>query len=219
MVPFFMKITGLTRRVFASREGIDHIDLMKGWSQKDLRETEKGQTFAETCYKLMPPEMYLETALFSFYKSWEADKRRSFKRKYESIILERLRDNGYAAAKDEKIEGKPDIAIPVTGPPYDVLGEVRAIDIDDYQKRAKNFRDEATAAKENFPDAKFVAVAKMPKHQLDRRREELRDGVEAGNIDLVVFHDEIELLFDTLEDWGVEKTPQQTTLAEQTSDE
>jgi len=51
----------------------------------------------------------------------------------------------------------------------------------------------------------------MPKHQLDRRREELRDGVEAGNIDLVVFHDEIELLFDTLEDWGVEKTPQQTT--------
>lgn len=74
MVPFFMKLTGLTRRVFARREGIDHIDLMKGWSQKGLRETEKGQTFAKACKELMPPEMYLETALFSFYKSWEVDK-------------------------------------------------------------------------------------------------------------------------------------------------
>lgn len=135
------------------------------------------------------------------------------------MILERLRDEGYAAAKDEKIPGKPDIAIPVTGPPYEVLGEVRAIDIDDFQKRAKNFRDEAAAARGNFPEAKFVAVAKMPMHQLDRRREELRSGVEAGNIDLVVFQDEIDVLFDAFEEWGVRKRPEQTTLAEQVSDE
>lgn len=219
MVPFFMKLTGLTRRVFARVYGIDHIDQMKGWSQKDLRDTEKGQTFAEACNELLPGEMYLETALFSFYKSWEADKRRTFRREYESVILDRLRDAGYAAAKDETIEGKPDIVIPVTGPPYEVLGEVRAIDIDDFQKRAKNFRDEAVVAKENFPDAKFVAVAKMPKHQLERRREDLREGLEAGNINLVVFQDEMDVLFDTFKEWGVEKRPEQTTLAEQTSDE
>ena len=218
MVPFFMKLTGLARRVFARVYGIDHIDQMKGWEQKDLRHTEKGQTMAEAADQLLPDEMYLETALFSFYKMWEADKRRTFRREFEAVILERLRDEGYPAKKDEKIKGKPDIAIPAT-PPYTVLGEVRAIDIDDFQKRAKNFRDEATEAKENYPNAYFVAIAEMPKHQLERRREELRDGVEAGNIDLVVFQDEMDLLFDTLDKWGIEKQPQQTTFAEQTSDE
>lgn len=218
MVPFFMKITGLARRVFARVYGVDHIDQMKGWEQKDLRKTEKGQTMAEAVNELLPDKMYLETALFSFYKMWEADKRRTFRREYEAVILERLRDKGYPAKKDETIKGKPDIAIPATTP-YEVLGEVRAIDIDDFQKRAKNFRDEATEAKQNYPRAYFVAVAEMPKHQLKRRREKLREGVEAGNIDLVVFQDEMDLLFDTLEEWGIRKQPQQTTFAEQTSDE
>jgi hypothetical protein len=213
MVPLFMKLTGLTRRVFGRVYGIEHIDGIKKWKQKDLRETEKGRTFAKAVHDLMPDELYLETVLFMFYKFWETDKRRSFRRDYEEVILERLQEVNYPAVKDETIPGKPDIAIPES-PPYEVLGEVRAVDVDDFQKRAKNFRDEAESAKERFTGAKFVAVAKMPPHQLDRRREELREGLDTPNIDLVVFQDEMHLFFDRLATWGIEKTPRQTTLGE-----
>lgn len=213
MVPAMMKITGLTRRVFARVYGIDHVDNIKNWSTKDFRETERGKALAKAIHDLMPEQMYLETALYVFYKSWENDKRRTFRRDYEEVILERLRDVGYPATKDESIEGKPDIAIPDTKP-YEVLGEVRAVDIDDFQKRAKNFRDEAALAHDNYPDARFVVVAKMPKHQLDRRREELREGLEKGHIDLVIFQDEMHIFFDRLATWGIEKKPVQTTLDE-----
>lgn len=213
MVPLFMKLTGLTRRVFGRVYGIEHIDGIKKWKTKDLRETEKGQTFAEAVRDLMPEKLYLETVLYMFYKFWETDRRRSFRRDYEEVILERLQEVGYPAVKDETIKGKPDIAIP-RSEPYEVLGEVRAIDIDDFQKRAKNFRDEAESAKDRYPNTRFVAVAKMPKHQLDRRREELRSGLEAGNIDLVVFQDEMHIFFDRLATWGVSKEPIQSTLGE-----
>lgn len=213
MVPFFMKLTGLARRVFARVYGVDHIDRIKGWEEKDLRETEEGRMLATAAKELMPDKMYLETALFSFYKMWEGDKRRTFRREYEYVILESLREKGYPARKDERIKGKPDIAIPGTEP-FEVLGEVRAIDIDDFQKRAKNFRDEASVAKQNFPGTYFIVVAEMPKHQLKRRREELREGLEAGNIDLVVFQDEMDLLFKKLSQWDVTKEPKQTTLTE-----
>ncbi|PSQ58586.1 MAG: hypothetical protein BRD23_06500, partial [Halobacteriales archaeon SW_9_67_25] len=46
MVEFFKKISGLPSREFERVCGIDDLDRMKGWKQKDLRETERGKGFA-----------------------------------------------------------------------------------------------------------------------------------------------------------------------------
>lgn len=211
MVAFTMKVTGLTRRVFARKYGIDGVDRVKNLSPEGVRESEKTQKLAEAAHEQMPEEMYLETALYTFYKKWEVSRRRKLRRQYEDVILERLREEGYPAVKDETLDGKPDIAIPGDGP-LEVLGEVRAIDIDDFQKRAKNFRDEAKAAKRNYPGTKFIVVAEMPEHQLARRREELRETILSGEVDFVAFQDEMDDLFDTLEEWDVTKEAVQSEL-------
>ncbi len=214
MVPFFMKMTGLTRRVFGRVYGIGHVDHIKKWSQKDLRKTERGQALADAVDSLMPPEMYLETALYTFYKMWEKDKRPSFRREYENVVIDQIQRAGYSVTKDEKIFGKPDLAIP-SSPPYEVLGEVRSLDMDDFQKRVKNFKSEAQAAKRNYPKARFIVVAKIPQHQLEEKRENLRRMIiDTGDIDLVIFHDEMDKLFDTLSRWGVPKQSVQSKLTD-----
>ncbi|MFP9060993.1 hypothetical protein ACLI4R_10730 [Natrialbaceae archaeon A-chndr2] len=211
MVAFYMKLTGLTRRVFARKYGIDGVDRIKNLSDDGVRESEKTQALAEAAHSLMPDQLYLETALYAFYKMWEVNQRRNIRRQYEDVILNRLREEGYPATKNEKLKGKPDIVIPDDGS-LEVLGEVRAIDIDDFQKRAKNFRDEAEAAKRNYPGTKFVVVAEMPEHQLARRREELRETILEGQIDFVVFQDEMDELFDTLDEWDVTRERVQSEL-------
>lgn len=211
MVPFYMKLTGLTRRVFARKYGIDGVDRVKTLSDEGVRESEKTHALADAAHTLMPEEMYLETALYTFYKMWEVNQRRNIRRQYEDVILERLRDKGYPAVKDETLDGKPDIAIPENGP-LEVLGEVRSIDIDDFQKRAKNFKDEAREAQQNYPGTRFVVVAEMPEHQLERRREGLRETILEGEIDLVVFQDEMDELFDTLDEWDVTRETIQSEL-------
>lgn len=206
MVPFFMKLAGIPTREFERVYGAADVDRIKDWSTKDLRESERGQELADALDDLLPDELYLETALYTFYMMWENDQRRHQRGSYEVVVREYLEDNGVPVKKDERLAGKPDFVIPKRQP-YRVIGEVRSLHRKDFRKRNKNFDSEATKAKENFPEAKFVVVARFPQNQIDNQRELLRSEVEQINedIDAVFFPDEMEALIEQVEEWGVER--------------
>lgn len=207
MVPFFMKISGLPSREFERVYGEENIDAMKTWTRKDLRESKKGNLFAESLLQVLPNRLHIETCLYTFYLMWENDQRRHQRAKYEEVVREQLSEAGFSNRKGEDLPGKPDIVIP-SEKPFRVVGEVRDIHRKDFRKRNKNFDSEARRAKENFPEAKFVVVAKFPKHQIENNREGLRDMVldlNPTDIDAVVFPDELSDFFQTLEKWNVER--------------
>ena len=206
MIEFFKKISGLPSREFDRVYGIGDLERMKRWKNKDLRETERGQTFAKAMDEVLPEEVFLETAMYTFYQMAENDQRRHVRSNYENVVLEELREAGVPAKKDESIEGKPDIAIPETKP-YDVLGEVRALHSKDFKKRVKNFDSEARNAKEAFPEARFVVFAKFPPHQVEEEGEYLRKTIKEVNnhIDAVYFDDEISEFVEQVEEWGVDR--------------
>ncbi|MFC7082265.1 hypothetical protein [Halorussus caseinilyticus] len=214
MVPFFMKISGLPSREFERVYGVKSVDAIKTWTQKDLRESQKGEVFAEALTQVLPDRLYLETCLYTFYLLWENDQRRHQRAKYEQVVRERLEDAGFPNRKGEDLAGKPDIVLP-PDKPFKALGEVRDMHRKDFRKRNKNFDSEARRAKENFPDAKFVVVAKFPKHQIDNNRRELRDMVldlNPDDIDAVIFPDEFDRLYELLEEWGISRsTPTKQT--------
>lgn len=217
MVPFFMKISGLPSREFERVYGEKNVDAMKTWTQKDLRESEKGNLFAEALTQVLPDRLYLETCLYTFYLLWENDQRRHQRAKYEEVVRERLEEAGYPNRKGEDLAGKPDLVLP-PDTPFKVIGEVRDMHRKDFRKRNKNFDSEARRAKENFPEAKFVVVAKFPKHQIKNNRRELRDMVldlNPDDIDAVIFPDEFDDFYELLEEWGVARTTptEQTELA------
>lgn len=208
MVPFFMKISGLPSREFERVYGVKNVDAMKTWTQKDLRDSEKGQVFAEVLTRVLPDRLYLETCLYTFYLMWENDQRRHQRAKYEEVVRDRLDEAGFPNRKGEDLDGKPDLVLP-PNKPFKVIGEVRDMHRKDFRKRNKNFDSEARRAKENFSDAKFVVVAKFPKHQIEDNRRELRDMVldlNPDDIDAVIFPDEFERFYELLEDWNVNRT-------------
>lgn len=206
MVPFFQKITGLPTREFERVYGIEGVDRIKKWSDKDLRKHTRGQELADAVEDLLPNEMFFETAMYSFYMLWENDQRRHERSDYEITVREYLSDQGISVTKDESLPGQPDLVIPKS-PPYKVMGEVRALHRKDFRKRNKNFDSEATKAKANFPSAKFVVVAKFPQNQVDNSREMLRGEVRDINekIDAVFFPDEMNEFIEQLEAWGVNR--------------
>jgi hypothetical protein len=194
---------------------VKNVDAMKTWTQKDLRESEEGAVFAEALAAVLPDSLYLETCLYTFYLMWENDQRRHQRAKYEEVVRERLEEAGFPNRKGEDLAGKPDVVIP-QNEPFKVIGEVRDMHRKDFRKRNKNFDSEAKRASANFPVAKFVVVAKFPKHQIENNRRELRDIVldlNPDNIDAVIFPDEFERLYRLLEEWGVNRngTIEQTT--------
>lgn len=217
MIEFYKKISGLPSREFDRVYAIGDLERMKSWSQKDLRETERGKKFSEAMEEVLPDEMYVRTALYTFYQMAENDQRRHVRSNYENVVLDELTDAGIPAKKDESLPGKPDIVIPESEP-YTVLGEVRALHSKDYQKRVKNFDSEAGNAKQEFPEARFVVFAKFPPHQVEEEGEELRRGIKEANehIDSVYFEEELEKFIEQVQEWGVEKqkTTEQVTLNE-----
>lgn len=214
MVPFFMKISGLPSREFERVYGLKNVDAMKAWTQKDLRESEEGDVFAEALIQVLPERLYLETCLYTFYLMWENDQRRHQRAKYEEVVRERLEEAGFPNRKGEDLPGKPDVVLPKSRP-FKVIGEVRDMHRKDFRKRNKNFDSEARRAKANFPDAKFVVIAKFPKHQIDSNRQGLREMVldlNPDNIDAVIFPDEFDRFYELLEEWGVNRgTPTEQT--------
>jgi hypothetical protein len=156
----------------------------------------------------MPDSLSLEALLYAFYKSWEGDQRRFYRMRYEDDIRQLLSENGYPTFKGNSLPGEPDFVIPDTEP-YEVIGEVRVIQKTDKEKRFKEFRSEASEAKDNFGDIKFVAVANLGKQYLETRdREEVRAEITkngTSDIDAVVFHDERGDFIETLESWGISR--------------
>lgn len=216
MIEFFKKISGLPSREFDRVYGIGDLERMKGWSRKDLRDTERGQEFAGAMEDVLPDEMYLETALYTFYQMAENDQRRHVRSNYENVVVDDLNEAGIPAKKDESIPGKPDLAIPKSEP-YTVLGEVRALHTKDFKKRVKNFDSEARAAKQEFPEARFVVFAKFPPHQVEEEGEYLRRTIKEVNdhIDAVYFDGELEKFVERVQEWGVERdATEQVTLGE-----
>jgi hypothetical protein len=207
MVPFFMKISGLPSREFERVYGMKNVDAMKTWTQKDLRESKEGTIFAEALVQVLPDHLYLETCLYTFYQMWENDQRRHQRAKYEEVVRDRLEEAGFPNRKGEDLPGKPDVVLP-QNKPFKVIGEVRDMHRKDFRKRNKNFDSEARRAKANFPDTRFVVIAKFPKHQIENNREGLREMVldlNPESIDAVIFPDEFEELYESLEQWGIKR--------------
>lgn len=206
LVPLFQKVAGLPDREFERLYGQKNIGNLRD-RKTDFRDEEGAIKFAEALVELLPHDLALETVLFTFVKMWEKDQRRHERAKYEEYVREQLEEHGYPNFKGNTVPGEPDFVVP-TEEPYEVVGEVRVIQQRDQQKRFKEFGSEARAAAENFPDAKFVAVANVTQFDLREEREELREAVHtasAANIHAVVFQDELDRLVDRFDEWDVRR--------------
>lgn len=208
MVAVFQKVAGLPDREAERQYGITDVGSRLRDRKSSFEGYDDAEKLAEILEEIMPESLSMETMLYTFYKSWEADQRRFYRMRYESEILDFLDENGYPSFKGNALPGEPDFVIP-DAEPYEVIGEVRVIQKKDKEKRFKEFRSEAEEAKDNFGDVYFVAVANLGKQYLSSRdREAVRseitkDGV--SEIDLVVFHDERDMFLDKLAEWGVSK--------------
>lgn len=204
MVELFQDITGLSDREFHRLYGISNIGGLKG-RKTDFRQEDKAIAFAEEVADLVPDEMYLESPLFAYQIVWQADHRRHYRSDFEDDVRGDLTKAGFPNKKDETLIGQPDFVIP-TKPPFEVIGEVRVIATRDYDKRFKEFGSEARKVKREFPNAKFVVVARLSAHDIEERRDELRDRIHdlsEATIHMVVFPDEMDKLIDQLHKWEV----------------
>lgn len=204
MVPFFMKLTNITNRIFSRETGITGLSNLKN-RKTDLQTSKQGPQFSESVSEVLGGELVLETALFSFRNAWQTDQRRHYRGKFENQVREELRDHNYDVYKGNKLTGEPDIVIDGQHGP-EMTGEVRSMSVEDLYKRKKNFDSEAATAKTTFPTAHFVTVLELPMEALDENREDYRKDVESfGNddIDAVFFHDEIDQFAKQLDAWGV----------------
>lgn len=202
------KITGLPDREFERQYGIGGIGQRLRKRKTTFHGNDDAEEFAEVLNQIMPDSLSLEALLYTFYKSWEGDQRRFYRMRYEDDIRQFLDENGYSNFKGNSLPGEPDFVIP-DADPYEVIGEVRVIQKTDKEKRFKEFRSEASEAKDNFGDVKFVAVANLGKQYLETRdREDVRAEITKNNtseIDAVIFHDERGDFIEKLEGWGVSK--------------
>jgi hypothetical protein len=202
------KITGLPDREFERQYGIGGIGQRLRNRKTTFHGVDDAEKFAEVLNELMPDSLSLEALLYAFYESWEGDQRRFYRMRYEDDIRQLLSENGYPTFKGNSLPGEPDFVIPDTEP-YEVIGEVRVIQKTDKEKRFKEFRSEASEAKDKFGDIKFVAVANLGKQYLETRdREEVRAEIiknGTSDIDAVVFHDERGDFIETLESWGISR--------------
>lgn len=204
LVNLFQKTTGLPDREFERLYGESNIGGLAG-RKRDFRDEEQAVKFATAIDEHIPDEIALHTLIYTYIKMWEGDQRRHFRADFEEDVREVIEDAGYDVFKGNSLPEEPDFVVP-TSEPYQVLGEVRVVQPRDYKKRFKEFGSEARAAADNFPEAKFVAVPHLPPHDLETRREELREKVHKwsnAEIHRVYFQDELDDLLDQFEDWGI----------------
>lgn len=202
MVPFFQKVTGLTDREF-ERLYNEKIGSLKSRTT-DFHDDGSAQTFASVVASLLDFEVDLEGIKYTFVKMWENDQRRHHRARYEEKVREYLENEGIPNFKGNTLPGEPDFVVPEENP-YSVVGEVRVIQPRDYKKRFKEFGSEARAARENFDDVRFVAVAKLPPWDLKENRKERRQDIHdssAAEIDGVFFHDELDELAEKIHEWS-----------------
>lgn len=205
MVPFFQKVSGLSDREFERQFGYRNVGSSLRGRKTDFRDEEKAIAFAEALDDLLPPELSLETLLYTFVTMWENDQRRHYRARYEETVRDYLAEQGFANFKGNSLPGEPDLVVP-EDEPYEVTGEVRVIQQKDKKKRFKEFGSEARVADQHFPDAYFVVVANVGRHVTETDREALRREIydeAAGPIDAIVFQDELDDLVDRLDEWGV----------------
>lgn len=207
MVPFFQKIAGLPDREFDRQYGVEGLGQRLRNLKSSLKGNRDAEAFAEVLVSLMPTSLSIETALYTFFKTWEADQRRFYRMRYEDDFREFLQDQGYPNFKGNDLPGEPDFVIPMSDP-YEVVGEVRVIQQKDREKRFKEFRSEATEATKNFPEAKFVAVANIGQYIENHDREQLRAAItkdDDSHIDAAIFQDERKELIRKFEKWGISR--------------
>lgn len=212
MVALMQKVAGLPDREFERQYGVGDIGSRLRGRKTSFADDEDAEVFAEALDDLLPDSLALESVLYAFFKTWEADQRRFYRMRYEDVFREWLAEQGYPNFKGNSLPEEPDFVIPLSEP-YEVIGEIRVIQQKDREKRFKEFRSEASEASRNFPDACFMAIANMGAY-IERLedREKLRSVITRSGtsvIDAVFFHDERDEVLEQLEEWGVSR---QTTL-------
>lgn len=207
LVPFFTKISGYSDREFQRKYGVQNFGSRFSSRKTAFTDSDEARVFAEMLEDEMPAEMWLETALYAFFKMYENDQRRFVRMRYEETVREHLRENGIPNRKGVDLPGQPDLAVPESDP-YEVTGEVRVFHEMDSKKRYKEFRDEAREAAENFPDARFIIVCNPGEYIVRSDREEVREDIRGPEMDGVYFHDELNQMVSDLKGWGV--TQQET---------
>ncbi|WP_331232208.1 hypothetical protein [Natronorarus salvus] len=207
MIPFFQKIAGVPDRELERLYGVANFNRFRT-RKSDFYTEEEAIIFANAMVDLLPDNLYLETPLYTFVKMWENDQRRHVRARYERDVREYLDSCGFSNFKGNSLPGEPDFVVPNTEP-YEVIGEVRVIQPRDYKKRFKEFGSEARAAEIHFPNAKFVAVAHVGRQIERRNRAELRKMLyesSAAEIHAAFFQDELNLLVNKLEEWGISRS-------------
>lgn len=198
------RVCGLSDREFSRLFGLKNVyNLRESW-----RTDQKGRaTFIRATMGLLPKQMHLETFLYTFYKMWEEHQKRHYRGKFEEDVRTFFRAHGYEC---EKISRPIEVngAIPPSTP--QVVMQVRTGVRKDLVKRAKEFSSEFDKSRKAFPGAKFMAIFKIPSHELDRR-DEIRQVIvdhRKGKkpYDAVLFQDELDDALKKLKEWGISKT-------------
>lgn len=201
LIPFFTTICGLSIREF---ERLYNVKDVYSLQTKFNRDSQKEKKFVKIIKDLLPPQIYIETVLYKFYKNWEEHQKRHKRGKaFEESVRTFFRKNGYDCRKiTSPIE--VDAAIPSDNPL--IVIPIRIGVTRDLVKRAKEFGSEFNEIRKYFSRAKFVVVFGIPVHESHQReiiREKIKEYGPAGGYDAIVFGDELETLLSKLEQWGI----------------
>lgn len=201
MVIAFTRVCGLSIREFSRLfELKDVYRLQSKWAgRKD------ENLFVKSIMGILPKQMHLETFLYTFYKMWEEHQKRHRRgREFEEEVRDFFRARGYEC---EKITSPIEVngAIPSINPR--AVFQVRTGVMRDLVKRAKEFGSEFRLSAKAFPGAKFIAVFKIPPHELNRRTEIRQKILEhrVGREYDVIFQDELEEVLKKFKEWNIPK--------------
>jgi len=210
MVRFFVMLCGFSVRELERLHGIHDVYSL-GTSER-----EKFIRLAEVIRDNLKHPLYLETALYKFYKNWEEHQKRHYRgRAAEKLVIEILQKHGYSAKKIKvKCRGKIreiDCAIPPDPNNLRVAIQIRRGVLRDLVKRSKEYSSELDELMECYPSLKFVVIyliAPQDKSEIERAREIITSEREGKRpYDLVILSpEEINTtLVKKLEEWNVSR--------------
>jgi hypothetical protein len=211
MIPFFVMVCGFSDRELTRLYGIRNV-----YSLRMTLKSSELRAFIDAVLSQLRYPISLEALLFKFYKNWEEHQKRHYRaRSAENLVINFLKDKGYAAGKIKITIGNKkreiDCAIPPDPINIQVAIQIRRGVFKDLVKRAKEYSTEFDEISEHFPHAKFVVIYFVSRHEGNRiddirsRMMSEREGKRPYDL-VILTQEELELLERKLEEWRVPRS-------------
>lgn len=139
--------------------------------------------------------------------TWTVNHRRHYRKKFEDIIQEKIKEHNIPLVSDSKVDGSPDIAIPNPDDSMAIVGEIRTTNKQDIGARIREFESEIRNLNTLHPNAKVIVVLKTEEEITKTRKDRIESNLfESIGDELTQFYwdENIDKLLTDCQQW----TPQ-----------